>query len=805
MQLKPWIGSLRFRLLLLGLFAVVPALWLIFYSANQQKRFAREQAEEGALRLARVAAAHHNRVVEDSRQILTALAQVPEVSQIKAPTCNQFFAHLLRQYPHYLNFGVIRPDGSIACSGLKISSSTNLSDRLYFRRAIEKKDFAIGEYQVGRISGKPSVNFGYPITDDKKDVKGVIFAALDLNWFNEFAATAELPPGAELTVIDHRGTILIRHPDSKHWIGRSIKELPGIGNILLGRKEGMAEGLGPDGIARLYGFSQLTSASDLGVLVSIGLPKSLVFEKVNTLFIHSLVGLVLVSFLALAAAWFGGEALIRRQVTGLVNATKRLAKGDLEARTGVTYGKGELNQLAQAFDQMAASLQGRELEAKKSQERLHHLAFFNPLTDLPNRPQFREKIQMLLSSAPVEKLRPFAVMVMDLERFMEINYTLGQPNSDKILQQIAPRLRRTLRENEMIAHISDNQFAVLLPDTDATQASVVANRIQKVLEEPFEIAGIIVEVGANIGIAMYPGHGDDVDVLLRHAEVALYQAKNIGSMYSFYLPESDPYNPMRLRLLGELRSAIAAGQLLLHCQPKVSLKTHNVVALEALVRWHHPIHKLISPGQFIPVIESTGLIKPLTEWVLDAALIQCHKWHQAGIRIPVAVNLSARNLIDSKIVDRIRDFRLTWGIAANWLDLEITESAILADPAGALKILQELSEMGHQLVIDDFGTGYSSLTYLQKLPVKAIKIDQSFVMSMPESNDAESIVRSIIELGHTLGLKVIAEGVETRQIWEKLLELKCDEAQGNFISQPFEVDELSEWLRTSQWQLAEVN
>jgi len=435
-----------------------------------------------------------------------------------------------------------------------------------------------------------------------------------------------------------------------------------------------------------------------------------------------------------------------------------------------------------------------------NKQTLRHLAYFDALTDLPNRVQHEEMLQEVISSGQRNK-QPVALLILALERFKEINYTLGQANGDLLLQQIGPRLRLVLREPDTLAYFGGRHFAILLPGSGAQAAGEMAARILKSFEQPFEIAGFTLEVGANVGIAVFPGHGEDAAMLMRHAEVALYWAQQSASGYALYTAEHDPYNPRRLQLMGELRSAIGEHHLALYCQPKLGLKTREIVAMEALVRWQHPTFGLIAPDQFVPFVESTGLIGPLTRWVVDAAIIQCHAWQQSGMRVPVAVNLSTRDLIDPKLIDYIQNALVTWGVEASWLELEITESAIMADPQVALDTLTRLSSMGFRLFIDDFGTGYSSLAYLQKLPVNAIKIDKSFVLPMLEDDDAALIVRSTLELGHNLGLKVIAEGVENEKICERLTALGCDEAQGYYLSRPMPVSEFIPWVKAAPWPL----
>jgi EAL domain-containing protein (putative c-di-GMP-specific phosphodiesterase class I) len=302
-------------------------------------------------------------------------------------------------------------------------------------------------------------------------------------------------------------------------------------------------------------------------------------------------------------------------------------------------------------------------------------------------------------------------------------------------------------------------------------------------------------VGASIGIALCPEHGEDADTLLRRADIAMYTAKRAHEGFAFYQPEQDDHTPDRLLLAGELRHAIENDQLVLHYQPKASFATGCVSHVEALVRWNHPQRGLVPPDQFIPLAEQTGLIRPLFLWVLNDALHQCSLWQQEGIGLHVAVNLSMRNLQDPRLPDTLVNLLSRWNLEPTWVELEITESALAADPERAMRILTRFSAMGMRITIDDFGTGYSSLAYLKRLPVDEIKIDKSFVLGMVNDENDATIVRSTIDLGHNLGLKVVAEGVEDQATWDLLTAWGCDLAQGYFLSHPLPAPDLVAWLR----------
>jgi len=384
---------------------------------------------------------------------------------------------------------------------------------------------------------------------------------------------------------------------------------------------------------------------------------------------------------------------------------------------------------------------------------------------------------------------------MDLDRFKEVNDTFGHRYGDLLLQQVGPRVQGVLEEPETVARLGGDEFAVLLPEVDEEGAARAAERILRALEEPFELAGYSMVVDASIGITLFPRHGDAADTLLRRADVAMYVAKRDDSGYAFYDAEKDEYSPGRLALIGELRRAIEQDQLYLHYQPKVYLKNRELAGVEALVRWEHPERGFVSPDQFIGLAEHTGLIKPLTLWVLNRALEQCHLWQESGVDMTVAVNLSARNLHDPSLVAGVAELLERWELGPGRLEAELTESAVMADPARARETLMGLHEMGVRISIDDFGTGHSSLAYLQQLPVDEIKIDRSFLLDLEENDNDRRIVQATVRLGHDLGLMVVAEGVENQVIWDLLADLGCDVVQGYYVSRPLPAQECTRWLR----------
>jgi diguanylate cyclase (GGDEF)-like protein len=418
-----------------------------------------------------------------------------------------------------------------------------------------------------------------------------------------------------------------------------------------------------------------------------------------------------------------------------------------------------------------------------------HRAFHDGLTGLPNRWRLIEHVTTALKTAQHAETR-VAVMIIDLDDFKSINDTLGHQFGDRVLQLVAPRLAQALGPRGLLARLGGDEFAAVLEGVrDGDEAVRHAEQLLVALQRPCEVDSLVLHITGSVGVAMYPEHGQTVDVLLRHADVALYCAKSERSTSAIYTREDDEHSIDRLALAAQLRGGIDHGELVVHYQPKVSLNPVGTYAVEALVRWNHPELGCIAPDGFIPLAEQTGLIKGVTERVLEAALCQCEAWRGDGLDISFSVNISTRVLLDPDLPETIRALLARFALPAASLQLEITESRFVADIGRARKVLNELRAMGVTIAIDDFGTGYSSLSQLQQLPIDEIKIDRSFVMRMANHPDDAVLVRSVIELGHNLGLRVTAEGVETASVHRSLQELGCDFAQGFHISRPVPAEE----------------
>jgi diguanylate cyclase (GGDEF)-like protein len=438
-------------------------------------------------------------------------------------------------------------------------------------------------------------------------------------------------------------------------------------------------------------------------------------------------------------------------------------------------------------------------DIRRAQQEVRRLAFFDEITGLPNRVSLQRHLAAAFGAGA--QAAPLAVLAVDLAHFRQINLALGHLNGDQLLRDVAQRIAGLLGDDAYLARTANAQFTAVLQGTHAHAAQQAADAIVRAFENTFLIAGVRYEIGVHVGIASAPQHAGDPAGLLRNADVAVFQARRNGLSTTVYAPAADPYDPQRLALLGEFRHALGAGQIELYCQPKVAMASGAVIGAEALVRWRHPARGLVPPSEFIPLIESTELIHALTAHMLREAVRHSHAWRQEGMAVPIAVNLSTRNLNAGNIAQQLQTLLADWGGSPDWIGLEITESSLIVDPAASIAQLNALSQLGFQLFIDDFGTGYSSLNYLTMLPVDVIKIDHGFTTTMLTDKRAAAIVKATIDLAHDLGMAVVAEGTASREIWDALVRYGCDEAQGFYVAPPLPAREFADWVRNRGFRM----
>lgn len=507
--------------------------------------------------------------------------------------------------------------------------------------------------------------------------------------------------------------------------------------------------------------------------------------------------LALISLLAVVVSIVASVMIARgivRPMRELARVARRIAAGNYSTVPAARR-PDEIGALADAFRTMQQGLVARE-------SRIMDLAYRDTLTGLPNRALYAERLDEALASA-ARLSTPVSVLLMDLDQFKEVNDSLGHPIGDMLLCEVAVRLQSIVgTATDTVARLGGDEFALLLPGSTAADGEYVAREILQVLEAPMTLSGHLVDVRASIGVAAFPEHGGERATLLRRADIAMYAAKRKNFGILVWDERFDQHSSERLSLMSDLRQAVDNDELALLYQPKVAVAGAGENCVEALVRWKHPLRGIVSPLEFIPFAEQTGYIRAITRWVLARAVEQCAAWRAEGLPMNVSVNLSARDLMDPELPEYFRQMLERSFCAARWFTLEITESAILDDPAHAIGNMKRLSALGCRLAIDDYGTGYSSLSYLRHLPVHELKIDKTFVMGMARDPSDAVIVRSTIDLAHNMGLAVVAEGVEDEATFDQLRALGCDMAQGYWISRPLDEAEIAAWMRESAWACA---
>ena len=449
---------------------------------------------------------------------------------------------------------------------------------------------------------------------------------------------------------------------------------------------------------------------------------------------------------------------------------------------------------ARQMFQRTHSLQEATTELAEKQAENEYQALHDSLTGMPNRMLFQQRLVESIAEGRRSGER-IAVMLIDLDHFKEINDTLGHHFGDLLLQEIGPRLSSVLRDNDLMARLGGDEFGIVLPELPSEDVAMrIADRLLEELETPVSVEGLALDVSGSIGIALFPTQAQDAEALMRRADVAMYAAKENGGGYELYADDMDRHNPARLTLIGQVRPALEGGEFVLYYQPKVRLSDGRAAGAEALIRWDHPSLGLLAPDEFVPLVEKTVLLRPLTHHVIESVLKQWREWADMGIRIPIAINVSPRSLLDQELPEQVEGQLRRWEVPPAFLRMELTESFLMGDSVRTSQVLDALSDVGVGLSIDDFGTGYSSLSYLKRLPIEEIKIDRTFVMQMHVDANDFMIVRATVDLGRNLGLRVVAEGVEDLATFDRLAEFGCDEAQGFYISRPLSAVEFTRWL-----------
>lgn len=498
--------------------------------------------------------------------------------------------------------------------------------------------------------------------------------------------------------------------------------------------------------------------------------------------------LMLLAAFSLFVSLLAGYAIaheITKPLKKLNRIAQKIREGDYSSGIAVRQ-RDEIGQLAESVHFMSESVAEREAK-------ILQLAYADTLTGLPNRAMFNDRLRQAVSVSQ-RSTRSFTVLMIDLDRFKYINDVLGHESGDLVLQEVAKRLDTVLRESDTVARLGGDEFAVLLQTGNSDRVMTAIRKMMAVLADPVMLNNQPVDIGCSIGIACFPEHGEEASLLMRRADIAMYSAKRLNSDFAFYNPDCEEHQQEHLSLLGEIKQAVEQDQLQLFFQPKMCLENESAISVETLLRWQHPKQGLVPPEEFIPFAEQTGAIRLITAWVIRNAVAQCGRWHKEGLSIKMSLNISARDLLDPKLPELTQQALDEHQVPASAICYEITESALMEDPVKAHQTVTRLYEMGIEISIDDYGTGYSSLAYVKKLPIHELKIDREFVKNMIDNHQDTAIVQSTIELGHNLGLKVVAEGIESEEELAMLKRFGCDQVQGFLISRAMAAGDFESWI-----------
>ena len=539
------------------------------------------------------------------------------------------------------------------------------------------------------------------------------------------------------------------------------------------------------GTHQVAGVHKLVGQPDLYTVATI--PQDAAYLNYRELLTRLGLLLLLAGGIAFAAA-MGISQSIAGPINALVGVANRISKGE-EATDFPQTRTREVRVLTRAIQDMQEGIRDREQE-------IHRLAFHDDLTGLPNRNRFVTELNARLLESKGDY--PLTIALMDVDRFTEINDTMGHPTGDRLLLLIAERLRATIQEGEFLARLGGDEFAIISSSNRARKPALYGNELLSAFEQAFSIEGLLLDVDVSIGLVVAPEHGNNEQELLQKVDIAMYSAKGTHDTFRVYEDALNKHSVKRLSLMAELKEALVEGQLSLYYQPKLTLASNTVSSVECLIRWHHPTQGFIPPDEFIPLAEQTGAIREVTHWALLAALQQQQEWAAQGHRIGVAVNISAVDLVDMRLPAYVGELQTRFGLEQGDLTLEVTESTVMHDPEGAMLALQNLQRMGIKLSIDDFGTGFSSMAQLKQMPVCELKIDKAFVQGLASNRDDQVMVRTLITLADNLSLDTVAEGVEDEESLRILREMGCSFAQGYHLSRPVPAADLDTWLNARQ-------
>jgi diguanylate cyclase (GGDEF)-like protein len=759
----------------------------VLFSGLQLRQHRLEELRSDTVQLARIAELDMVRILEGAHQLLAALAKLPLDHGWDERACSVMAATAGSDF-EYDHITAVDRNGVRQCSStMSIRSGTLMPDRELFDRIVATAGFSMGSYGVGLTSGNEVFRVGYPVVDDTGTVVGAVYAGINLAWLNTAIDQWRLGEKAVVYITDRNGTQIARHPDSR-GVGQPI---PGnLKPFLSATEGGAAEVMEAGEFVRLYGYVPVKAGPSGGLAVFVGRDQQHIVSDINrSIWLNVavvLIGLLLSGVFALIYV----RRFLAQPFQSLLTVATRWRNGDWSARAGTASGIPEFDRLALAFDGMAAEVSSREIK-------ISWMARYDNLTGLANRAVFAEALQHQIARAHRDGTS-FAVLYLDLDHFKDVNDTLGHPIGDQLLQSVAERLRASVRETDTVSRFGGDEFALIATDLrQPTDAANLAVKVLAALSEPVSIQDMEVRSGASVGIAVFGPESASTETLLSHADIALYRAKSEGrGTYRFFTDAMDAEIRTEFMLGAELRHALVSDQLFLAYQPQVDIYTGRIIGVEVLARWLHPTRGIISPGQFIPVAEKSGLIVALGRWVMNEACRQMKEWLDAGVAPPlIAVNLSALQFKTPRELERdIATILAETGVPPQKVELELTESVLMDASREHSDVLLRLRKAGFRIAIDDFGTGYSSLDYLRRFPVDRIKIAQQFMLD-PTEGSGDAIIRAAIALAHELKLDVMVEGVETARQLQRVKACGGSEVQGYYFSKPIAAEAMAALLR----------
>lgn len=787
--------TLRAAMILLVVLAIAPVAIFLTIQNVAAHRNSIADAFSYTTGLALKLASHPKEVLPEPKAFISNLSQLHELTfPLNCDGFQNIVNAAIKTQPYFVSVAVFSATGDRVCPYPAREENVTIADREYFQRLLHTKTYTISNLLVARLKKREAILFSTPVLDERGNIVYVVNLALDAKWLRTLLEQAvekhSVPAGTIAMVVDNGGTIIASTPGSLGNTGQQVPDWDSLGPLFAKSAEVARAETWWDDVQRATVYVPLFESPNGSVRIRVGTPLAPVLKeaaKADAMLFGLIASVIL---LAISLAWLISTRMVLRPLRTIWSVATSLKNGDLSARVGKIHATGELEELASAFDSMANRIQ-------EEQKRLELLAMTDALTGLPNRYWIRKHLSEMIQKVHGSR-SGIGLILLDLDGFKRINDSYGHPLGDKVLILVARALSASVDGMATLGRLGGDEFVLITETAPHPQDFVsLAQRVQQVMRAPIVIEEHQFFVSASMGIAVFPEHGKDMDTLIQNADVAMYRAKSEKLPgYFFYSPEMNKFAGENLRMLNLLNQAITQNELVLHYQPKIDGLSGKTTGAEALVRWNSRELGFVSPADFIPLAEETGLIVQIGEWVLKTACAQLKEWgKEMPAEFSMAVNLSPRQFADADLIAKVIDAASSSAVSVARLELEITESALMHDPMKATEALQKIRSLGAKVSIDDFGTGYSSLGYLKQLPIDALKIDKSFISGLPHDGANHAIVSAVVTIARELNLRVTAEGVETVEQLNTLRKLGCDEIQGYLFSRPLPAIEFSALLR----------